>query len=124
MKEEITAFVVLIILLGMFSYNNYCTNTKTKKISSMIEKIDNADYNEKVTLEKIKKIKDKWTEEKKPFFYFCTHDTVLEIDECMELACEYMETGDKDRAIFSLKRAKVLLKDLSQREKIRLDNIF
>ncbi len=124
MRDEVICVIILGLLISLFAYNSIAVNAKSK---SLIQAIDAA---EKIALEgkdatkhysKVKKI---WEKERKTLFYICGHSIIMQIDENVNLGCEYIRLGDNEMAVFIFKKARILLEDLYEREKIRLDNIF
>ena len=117
MRDEIICCIIIILLSGLFFLNGYVVKDSTQ---SIVYAIENAESNGK----SYQKILDKWESERKTLFYFCTHGIIAEIDENITLGCGYMKDGDTKRAERMYKKAAHILKDLAQREKIKLDNIF
>ena len=117
MRDEIICCIIVILLSGLFFLNGYVVRDNTQSIVKAIESAE-SDSNS------YQKILDKWEKEKKALFYFCSHGIIAEIDENITLGCGYMKDGDAKRAECMYKKAAHVLKDLAQREKIKLDNIF
>ena len=116
MKDEIVCIVIFFILIGFFVTNNYVIDTHTQNIIKAIDDAQN--------FEDCKSIIKEWNGKKKHLFYTCSHTLLMQIDENLTFALDYMEEDDIARARHSLKKAKIILRDLSEREKIKLDNIF
>ncbi len=117
MKDEIVCCIIMFLLAGLFVFNGCVVEDNTKSIVRAIE-------DSKSDAKSYEKIKNKWESEKKALFYLCGHGIILEIDENIILGCEYMKLGNRKKAEYMYKRARLLLEDLAQREKIKLDNIF
>ncbi len=117
MRDEIVCGFILALLVGLFVFNSYVVGANTESIIEAIEQAEDTgkDY---------ENVLDKWKKEKKALFYICGHGIIMQIDENITLGCEYVKLGKEERATYMFKKAKVLLEDLAQREKIKLDNIF
>ncbi len=117
MRDEIVCCIILFALIGLFVYNSYVVEDNTKDVIEAIEKAEESgkDYEDILT---------RWKKEKKALFYICSHTIIMQIDENINLGCEYVKLGDSERSEYMFKKARVLLEDLAQREKIKLDNIF
>lgn len=117
MRDEIVCIIIMIMLSGLFIYNSYVVKDNTENV---IEAIEKAQKDESLYKDVLKS----WKKEKKALFYLLGHGIITQIDENIVLGCDYIESGEKQRAQYMFKKAKVLLEDLAQREKIKLDNIF
>lgn len=117
MRDEIVCGFILALLVGLFVFTSHVVGTNTKNVIAAIEQAQDTgkDY---------KKVLDEWKKEKRALFYICGHGIIMQIDENITLGCEYVKLGKEERATYMFKKAKVLLEDLAQREKIKLDNIF
>ncbi len=124
MRDEIVTCTILVLLIGLFVFTSHTVNTGTKKLSEEIKKAEEAALDTDDAKEEFDKVKKIWEKEKKPLFYICEHSIIMEIDENITLGCDYINEGDREKAVVVFKKAKILLKDLQEREKIRLDNIF
>lgn len=124
MKDEIVTCTILVLLVGLFVFTSHTINTGTKKLSDAIKEAEEAVFNTDDAKEEFDKAKKVWEKAKKPLFYICEHSIIMDIDENITLGCEYINEGDKEKAVVVFKKAKILLKDLRDREKLRLDNIF
>jgi len=123
-RDEIITLGILFLLMGFFVFTSHTINSGSKKLSQAIQKAEDAAYNSDDAKEEFEKAKKVWQKEKKALFYICGHSMIMDIDENMELGCEYIKDGDEEKAVLLFKKAQILLKDLTEREKIRLDNIF
>ncbi len=124
MKDELVVALIFVLLLGLFFFNSYAMESKTEKISVMIDKTETKIENNSLSYKDAQKLKKEWEKEKKILLFFLSHGTIEEIDECMELFLEYSKEKSYEEARHNLKKARHYLKDLARREKIRLDNIF
>ena len=124
MRDEIITMGILFLLIGFFVFTSHTINSGSKKLSQAIQKAEDAAYNSDDAKEEFEKAKNVWQKEKTALFYICGHSMIMDIDENMELGCEYIKDGDEEKAVLLFKKAQILLKDLTEREKIRLDNIF
>ncbi len=124
MKDEIVTCVILVLLIGLFVFTSHTINGGTKKLSDALQKAEEAAFKAGDAKEEFDKAKKLWEKEKKPLFYICEHSIIMEIDENITLGCDYINEGDEEKAVVVCKKAKILLEDLQEREKIRLDNIF
>jgi len=123
MRDEFVSAIILSLLIALFVFNSVTIKKRTKSLINSIEKAEHSIYEENAE-EKIKNILKKWEKEKKILFYICGHNIIMQVDENVNLGDEYIRLGDKERALYNLKKARILLDDLYEREKIRLDNIF
>ncbi len=124
MKDEIVTSIILIFMIVFFVYNSYAIEHRSKLLGNAIQKAVDAAFDEKSAKEEFAKVKKMWEKEKKLLFYISGHSIIMQIDENIELGCEYIDIGDEQKAVFIFKKAEILLKDLAEREKFRLDNIF
>jgi len=122
MRDTVVAGIILVLLVSLFFWNSYVMETKTRLIMSHVTKL--VDNPQTINLETAGKLKKKWNKEKKILFYLAEHGTVKDIDKCMDMFYERVKENNREYAIHCLKEARHHLKDLSEREKIRLDNIF
>ena len=116
MRDEIVCIIIFLLLIGLFTLNSHIVETHTQNVMQEIEKVK--------TVDDFKDVLDIWNKEKKPLFYMCSHSLLMQVDENLVLAYDHIREDDEKRARHSLKKAKILLEDLSEREKIKLDNIF
>ncbi len=123
MKNEIVTIIILCLLVTLFAVGNHAVKSRTENLVDSIKKAeehideDNAEKYYARTL-------DKWKEKKKILFYICSHTIIMQVDENILMGYDYIRIGDKERALYTFKKAALLLEDLYEREKIRLDNIF
>lgn len=123
MKDEIVTIIIFCLLTTLFVACNHSVKSRTENLIDSINQAeehidtDNAERYYKKTL-------DKWKEKKNIFFYICSHNIIMQIDENILLGYDYIRMGDKERALYNFKKAALLLEDLYEREKLRLDNIF
>lgn len=123
MRDEMISAVILALLISLFVYSSVTVETHTKNLVNLIKDAEKHIDDSKAQ-EKFNTVLENWGKEKKRLFYICSHNIILDIDENINLGVEYIEYGDKDRALYSIKKARLLLIDLCEKEKIRLDNIF
>lgn len=123
MKDEIVTIIIFCLLVTLFVLGNIAVKSRSENLIESIKKAeehtdeDNAPKYYEKTL-------DSWKEKKKILFYICSHTIIMQIDENILMGYDYIRIGDKERALYSFKKAALLLEDLYEREKIRLDNIF
>ncbi len=126
MKDEILTVVIFILLCALFTVNSRVIHTAsqnlTKDIDETAEVLEKEDYKSKE--ESFKKLSETWDDEQKKLFYLCHHSVVAQIDENINLSRQYAKDGNEQLSLILLKKARILLEDLSEREKFRLDNIF
>lgn len=123
MRDEMISLVILALLISLFVYSNVTVETQTKNLVNFIKSAEEH-LDDSKAQEKFNQVLEKWENEKKALFYICSHNIIMDIDENINLGVEYIEYGDKERALYSIKKARLLLNDLCEKEKIRLDNIF
>ena len=124
MRDEIISSVILILLTVLFVFNSYIVHNRCNELISEIEIAEKELKTQEDAREKTDNIYQKWNEEKKALFYLCGHSLIKEVDENIILGREYVLENDTSRAVRCLRKARIILKDLSDREKIKLDNIF
>ena len=124
MKDEITSLVILAALGALFALNSYTVNTTPHSLTDEIRRAEQEAISDFDATREFESVQKKWQKERKALFYLCGHSIITQIDEYIGLGCEYMALGNRDRAVFFFKKARLGLEDLSDREKIKLDNIF
>ena len=123
MKDEIITIVIFILLITLFVYNSVTIDRCSDMLIKEIETAKENAYNDDAS-KYFEAVYKRWGKEKKKLFYISAHNTIWQIDENIIMGCEYVLSGDKERAIYNFKKAGLLLEDLNEKEKIRLDNIF
>ena len=121
MKDEIIAGVIGVLFIALFAYNSHVMESRTKSLADCIDEVE-ADVNSDA--KDIEKICSKWQKDKSVLMYLTSHENILKVDECVEMAKECLESGQSHRAMHLLKLARNHIEDLREREKISLDNIF
>ena len=121
MKDEFITVGIFALLIFLFVWNSVAVNLKTDKMTELILALEEK---EEMSSEDAARLKDTWDKEQKILLYFIPHEITKQIDECMMFMCEYAAEGDRPMADHFLKKARSLLKELVNREKISLDNIF
>ena len=124
MRDEIICVIILGLLISLFVYNSHALEDKTRSLMHAIDVSEEKAIEGQDATDEYNKVKKIWEKEKKVLFYICGHRIIMQIDENVNLGCEYMRLGDNEMAVFIFKKARILLEDLYEREKIRLDNIF
>ncbi len=124
MRDEIICVFILGLLISIFVYNSHAVEHKTQSLMNAIDISEQKALMGEDATAQYNKVKKMWEKEKKELFYICGHTIIMQIDENVSLGCEYMRLGDNEMAVFIFKKARILLEDLYEREKIRLDNIF
>ena len=126
MKDEIMTIIIFILLCTLFAVNTHAIKTASKNLKDGIDDTvkvleeDNPEKKEK-SFEKLSKT---WDNEQKKLFYLCHHSVVAQIDENINLSRQYAQRDEDSLALILLKKARIMLEDLAEREKFRLDNIF
>ncbi len=124
MKDEIICILILASLVALFTFNFKTTGRISEKLSEEISKAEKeaiSDFDSEFEFSRVKKT---WMKERKKLFYLCDQNVIEQIEESIKLGCEYLELGDRKNAVYMFKRARIMLNDLHDREKIKLDNIF
>ena len=121
MKDEFITVGIFLLLLCLFVWNFSAVNRKTQNITRII---DNLESLESPSEEDAANLKEEWEKEKKILLYFSLHQNLKQIDECIMFFCRYTEERNTDAAMHFLKKARSILGELADREKISLDNIF
>jgi len=124
LKDKIAGLVIFFVLVGLFSFNSHMVEMAAENITEELVKAEREateDFDARYEFETARK---KWNKQRKNLFFVCSHNLITHIDECIELGCEYISVGNRERAVYFFKMARLALEDLSHREKIRLDNIF
>ena len=121
MKDEITALIILALLMGMFFVNSHGLNTKQANFNAVAKEPLKS---RKLSHSELEEIKEVWNREKKTLYYTTAHGNILAVEECMEMAEAYMSLGREEYALMYVKRALHQLGKLKESEKISLDNIF
>lgn len=124
MRDEIIAAIIFVLLIGLFTFNSYIVNNRCNGLIEEIESTEKFLKKDGDSAEIMEDVYDKWNSQKKALFYLCGHSLIKEVDENIVLGREYVKENDTPRAVRCLRRARIILEDLSDREKIKLDNIF
>lgn len=123
MRDEIVTIIIFCLLITLFVFGSIAVKSRTEQLIDIIDKaqkhIDGTEAEEYY-----KKVLEEWNEKKKILFYICSHTIIMQTDENIIMGYDYIRLGDKERALYNLKKASLLLEELYEREKIRLDNIF
>lgn len=124
MRDEIVAAIIFVFLIGLFTFNSYIVHNRCNGLIEEIESTEKFLKKESDAEKIMNNVYKKWNNQKKALFYLCGHSLIKEVDENIILGREYVKENDTPRAIRCLRRARIILEDLSDREKIKLDNIF
>lgn len=124
MRDEIVAAIIFVLLICLFTFNSYIVHNRCNGLIEEIEDTEKLLKKEGDSGEVMDDVYEKWNSQKKALFYLCGHSLIMEIDENIILGREYAKENDTPRAVRCLRRARIILEDLSDREKIKLDNIF
>ncbi len=123
MRDEIVTIIIFCLLVTLFVFGNHSVKSRTEDLIDSIKKAEahtDGEDAKKYYAETL----NEWKEKKKILFYICSHTIIMQVDENILMGYDYIRMGDKERALYSFKKAALLLEDLYEREKIRLDNIF
>ena len=121
MKDEFITVGIFLLLLCLFVWNFSSVKGKTQNITRIIDSLEAL---ESVSEKDCTKLKEEWDREKKILLYFSPHQNIKQIDECIMFFCRYTHEKNIPWAMHYLKKARSLLRELADREKISLDNIF
>ena len=99
MKDEITATVILGIMIVFFTFT---VNTLNIKTGRTIERIDKVEKHTQLTAEDIESIKNIWYKDKKPLLYFTTHTGIHAVDGYIEAAEKCFSVGKSELAFVNL----------------------
>ena len=121
MKDEIVALAIAVIFAVLFAYNSHAMEAKTQRITGLIDRVEKSGDTDSKS---IKKIRSVWEKDMKTLMLMTSHENILSVDECMEMAEECADEKRWDVCMYLLKKARHHLRDLREREKIKLDNIF
>ena len=121
MKDEIVALAIAIIFAVLFAYNSHAMEAKTQRITGLIDRVEKSGDTDSKS---IKKIRSVWEKDMKTLMLMTSHENILKVDECMEMAEEWADEKRWDVCMYLLIKARHHLRDLREREKIKLDNIF
>ncbi len=124
MKDEVICVFIFFALVFLFVFNSYTVDNLSRELTKEIETAEKEAISDFDAEFEFNKVREKWEREKKVLFYLCGHGIITQIDESINLSCQYLELGDRKNAVYMLKKARIMLHDLSDREKIKLDNIF
>ena len=105
----------------LFVYNSQAMESRTARFAELVDEVESRCRIDVQTIEKIGSV---WEKDKKVLMYLTSHENILKVDECVEMARECAEVENTGRALYLLKLARHYTEDLKEREKISLDNIF
>lgn len=126
MKNELIALALFFSMCGLFVFNscavNKCSEDIVSEIRCLKASIDSGNTEE---IERCaQRMGKKWRRQTDKILYICHHNQIEEIDRTIFSAKYYVKEKNYEKAKYKLSAAEFLLSDLSEREKLRLDNIF
>lgn len=126
MKELVTSWVMLFVLVGLFFFNSFVIKDFTKTISDEIEMVKkeiDADNTEKA-VEIFEEKNRLWQKKIKKMLYIYHHNDLENVGRIIRLSEEHIRKKEFGEASIRLIEVQYLLKTLRDGEKITLDNIF
>ncbi len=125
--HRIAGTVIIFIITSVIAVCGFFINTKTsdsiqKKVQAAVSSSRQNDI--VLARKQVGNAVDEWNEKKELMLLFVSHGKLDQIDESMNIACSYIETGDTNLFITECVRIQVLLQHFNDLEYPSINNIF
>ena len=102
MKELVTSWIILIVLIALFCFNSYAINGLTISISDEIENVKSSiEEDDAYRAESFfKKYNSGWKKKTKKLLYIYHHRQLEEINKMIHIAGEYISKKELNKVIY------------------------